>query len=189
MTDRAGYFTGDHGGRYIFVFWHSRMFVMPLVYARFYFRRKTGTARAANVLTSASGEGTLLTRIVARFGMGAVRGSSSRRGAAALLQLSTSLAEGYDVIVTPDGPRGPRHRLAPGVVFLAEKTATPVMPIEVRYTRSIRLNTWDRFEIPLPFSRVEVILHPRHHIPPLETDEAFETARQSLESALGTPGQ
>jgi len=184
MTDHAGYFTGDHGGRYIFVFWHNRMFVMPIVYSRFYFRRKTGTATAATVLTSASGEGTLLSKIVARFGMGAVRGSSSRRGAVALLELSGRIEDGYDVIVTPDGPRGPRYQLGPGVVFLAEKTGAHVMPIEVKYSRSIRLGTWDRFEIPLPFSRVDVTLHARHHIPPLESDEAFEAERQSLETAL-----
>jgi lysophospholipid acyltransferase (LPLAT)-like uncharacterized protein len=130
-----------------------------------------------------------MTQIVAGFGMGAVRGSSSRGGAVALLQLSQSIEEGYDVIVTPDGPRGPRHRLAPGVIFLAEKTGTPIMPIEVRYARSIRLKTWDRFEIPLPFSRVDVILHPRHHISQSETDEAFEHERSSLETALGVPGQ
>ncbi len=184
VTDRAGYLTGDHAGRYIFVFWHNRMFIMPLVYSRFYFRRKTGTATAANVLTSFSGEGTLLSKIVAGFGMGAVRGSSSRRGAVALLELSRKIEDGYDVIVTPDGPRGPRYQLGPGVIFLAEKTETPIMPIEVKYSRSIKLGTWDRFEIPLPFSRVDVIFHPRHHIPTLETDEAFETERKSLETVL-----
>lgn len=184
MTDHSGYFTGDHGGRYIFVFWHNRMFVMPIVYSRFYFRRKTGKPTAAAVLTSFSGEGTLLSKIVAKFGMGAVRGSSSRRGAVALLELSGRIENGYDVIVTPDGPRGPCYQLGPGVIFLAEKTATPIMPIEVKYSHSIRLGTWDRFEIPLPFSRVDVTLHARHHIPPLESDEAFEAERQSLETAL-----
>ena len=184
MTDHSGYFTGDHEGRYIFVFWHNRMFVMPIVYSRFYFRRKTGKPTAATVLTSFSGEGTLLSKIVAKFGMGAVRGSSSRRGAVALLELSGRIENGYDVIVTPDGPRGPRYQLGPGVIFLAEKTGTPIMPIEVKYSRSIRLGTWDRFEIPLPFSRVDVTLHARHHIPPLESDEAFEAERHSLETVL-----
>jgi lysophospholipid acyltransferase (LPLAT)-like uncharacterized protein len=184
MTDHAGYFSGDHGGRYIFVFWHNRMFVMPILYARFYFRRKTGNATAANVLTSFSGEGTLLSKIVARFGMGAVRGSSSRRGAVALLELSGKIEDGYDVIVTPDGPRGPRYQLGPGVIFLAEKTGAPIMPIEIQYSRSIRLGTWDRFEIPLPFSRVDVTLHPRHHIGSLESEEAFEAERQSLETVM-----
>jgi lysophospholipid acyltransferase (LPLAT)-like uncharacterized protein len=58
------------------------------------------------------------------------------------------------------------------------------MPIEVKYSRSLRLGTWDRFEIPLPFSRVEVTFHPRHHIPALESDAAFEAERQSLERVL-----
>jgi lysophospholipid acyltransferase (LPLAT)-like uncharacterized protein len=116
--------------------------------------------------------------------MGAVRGSSSRRGAVALLELSGKIEDGYDVIVTPDGPRGPRYQLGPGVIFLAEKTGAPIMPIEIQYSRAIRLGTWDRFEIPLPFSRVDVTLHPRHHIASMESEEAFEAERQSLETVM-----
>ena len=178
LHDHAGYFSGEHKGQYIIAFWHNRMIVMPLIYSRFY-RRK-----GATVLTSASREGSLVEKVVRSFGMDAVRGSSSRRGAAALLSLSDRMEAGYDVIVTPDGPRGPRYRLGPGIVFLSQRTGQPVMPIRIDYSRFIRLKSWDRFRIPLPFSRVDVTLEPLFFAQPGESGEAFEAERSRLEEAM-----
>ena len=92
-----------------------------------------------------------------RFHLRSVRGSSSRRGATALLQLSSALEGGEDVAVTPDGPRGPCYRLGPGVVFLARQTGAAILPIHVEYSRAIRLKSWDRFMIPWPFSTARVV--------------------------------
>ena len=180
LHDNAGYYSGAHKGQYIIAFWHNRMIVMPLIFSRFY-RRK-----GATVLTSASREGSLVERVVRSFGMDAVRGSSSRRGVTALKALSDRMKDAFDVIVTPDGPRGPCYRLGPGIVFLSQRTGQPVMPIRVDYSRFIELKSWDRFRIPLPFSRVDVTLEPLFFAQASESEEAFEAERGRLENAMGT---
>ena len=180
--DKAGYYSGAHKGRYIVAFWHNRMLVMPLIFKRYY-RRK-----GAYVLTSASREGSLVDRVVGSFGMRSVRGSSSRRGVTAMLTLVNRLEEGFDVFVTPDGPRGPCYRLGPGIVFLSQKTGEPVMPIRVDYARFMELKSWDRFRIPLPFSRVDVTLEPLFFAQATESEEAFEAERRRLESAMPGDG-
>jgi len=176
--DNAGYYSGAHKGQYIIAFWHNRMIVMPLIFSRYY-RRK-----GATVLTSASREGSLVERVVRSFGMDVVRGSSSRRGAAALLALSDRMKADYDVIVTPDGPRGPCYRLGPGIVFLSQRSGQPVMPIRVDYSRFIELKSWDRFRIPLPFSRIDVTLEPLFFARPTDSEEAFEAERVRLEKSM-----
>src|SRR5690606_9214875 len=118
---------------------------------------KIGTHRKAVVLASASHDGAALASAMAVFGLGAVRGSSSRRGVAALIALKRALKSGVDVCITPDGPRGPRYGLQPGVVKLAASSGAPIIPIHVRFSSAWRLNTWDRFVLPKPFSRVHMI--------------------------------
>jgi len=94
------------------------------------------------------------------FGMGAVRGSSSRGGVKALLLLRAQLREGVDVAITPDGPRGPVYEPSPGLLRLAVKTGLPVMAIRVDYERYWEIRSWDKFRIPKPFSRVHVRMLP-----------------------------
>jgi lysophospholipid acyltransferase (LPLAT)-like uncharacterized protein len=108
------------------------------------------------VLTSASHDGAALATAMGVFGIGSVRGSSSRRGVAALVGMRKALREGIDVCVTPDGPRGPRYMIQAGLVKLAETSAAPVIPIHVEYPNCWRLKTWDRFAIPKPCSTVRV---------------------------------
>jgi lysophospholipid acyltransferase (LPLAT)-like uncharacterized protein len=124
---------------------------------------------------------------MARLGMGSVRGSSSRRGSTALRELSVKIEEGYDLAVTPDGPRGPKYCLGPGVVFLAQKTGAPILPLHARYHHVFRLKTWDSFPIPLPFSRVDIILDPSITIDPSLLD--LEPERHKLEQLLKTNAQ
>ncbi|HEV7867456.1 MAG TPA: lysophospholipid acyltransferase family protein [Chthoniobacteraceae bacterium] len=179
LRDEAGYFTGQHCGPYVFAFWHNRAFVMPVVFARFY-RKRNVPPKGLVILTSASGEGTLLAQIIGRFGMSVVRGSSSRRGAAALRELTARIEGGFDVAVTPDGSRGPVYRIGPGIIFLAGKTGVPLMPIHVRYSHCVRLKSWDSFMIPLPFSRVDVVLKNAIHV----TDGDVESQRAHLEELM-----
>ena len=178
LHDKAGYYSGTHKGEYIFAFWHNRMIIMPLIFTRYY-RRK-----GAAVLTSPSREGSLVEYVVRSFGMSAVRGSSSRRGASALRALRECLDNGHDVIVTPDGPRGPCYHLGQGIVFLSQLSGHPVVPIRVDCSRFIELKSWDRFRIPLPFSRVDITLEPLFYAQPTESEEAFEAERLRLESAM-----
>jgi lysophospholipid acyltransferase (LPLAT)-like uncharacterized protein len=180
LDDRAGFTRGAHAGGCILAFWHNRLFAMPRALQLFY-----GSRKGAFALTSASGEGTVLSKILARFGIGAVRGSSSRDGAAAALELTQKIRGGFDIVITPDGPRGPRYELGPGIVFLARKSHAPVLPIHVRYSHGIELRTWDRFLIPLPFSRVEIEIGPFLFVDAEEADE-IRARQDELEMILRT---
>jgi hypothetical protein len=140
--------------------------------------------RPGSALTSASKDGEILAAFLERFNVRPIRGSSSRQGVAALLEMRRLIADGYDVAITPDGPRGPRYRLNPGIITLAQKTDALVMPIRVRYSRCWRLRTWDQFEIPFPFAKVEIELRPLQRIAASSTDEEFERERVQLEDLL-----
>lgn len=129
----------------IFTFWHGQM--LPLVAEHH---------RPTTVLISDHKDGEIITQIVSGFGCRAVRGSSSKGAARALLQLSRTLNEGNDIAITPDGPRGPRHSFAPGAVVLSQRTGSPIVLLASYARRVWKLNTWDGFEIPKPFARVTV---------------------------------
>ena len=164
--------------RIIWIFWHNRVFLMPIVYRR-HLRH-----RPIKVLTSASRDGALIARTVAHFGLGAVRGSSSKRAAAATAELLTCLETGHDIGITPDGPRGPRYQLAPGPIRLAQLTQTPLVSINLDYTRIWKLRSWDHFRIPKPFSRVTISFGPTLFIPPAAD---VETERLKVQAHLCQP--
>jgi lysophospholipid acyltransferase (LPLAT)-like uncharacterized protein len=156
--------------RTIWAFWHNRMFVVPLLW-KWHAPHRTGTA-----LASASKDGAIIASVMKHFGLMCVRGSSSRRGAAALLELKRALDAGEDVAIVPDGPRGPRYTVGQGLVFLAQQTGAAILPIHIEYSRALRLKSWDRFMIPLPFSEVRVICDELIYVAP-EADAEAERAR------------
>jgi lysophospholipid acyltransferase (LPLAT)-like uncharacterized protein len=129
-------------GNVIYAFWHGRL--LPLSYLH----RNEG----ANVLVSTHQDGEYITRVIHGLGFETSRGSSTRGGTAALRDLMATASRGVDLAITPDGPRGPRERCQPGVVFLARKLGLPVVPVGVCFRPSLRLKSWDRFMIPLPFA-------------------------------------
>jgi lysophospholipid acyltransferase (LPLAT)-like uncharacterized protein len=90
--------------------------------------------------------------------MGAVRGSSSKRGSRAFRELVELVEDGRDIAITPDGPRGPRYVLGPGAISLAQLTAAPIIPVHAKFSLCLRMKTWDEFVIPLPFSTVSVTI-------------------------------
>ncbi len=162
----------------IWVLWHDEIAMAPYLWRR-YFRRK------GVVLTSASKDGAYLASAVRVFGLGAVHGSSSRRGAAALVGLRRAARAGNDLIFTPDGPRGPRHILQGGVVKMAEAMEMCVVPVRLVYCSAWKLKTWDRFQVPKPFSRVRLVLGEPMEVERGLGDEEFELVRKSLESRMG----
>ncbi len=154
--------------------------MLPIAFERF--RRGQRLA----VLTSPSRDGGLLSAVVRRFGVESVRGSSSRRGGVALRELHSKLDEGCDVIITPDGPRGPVYTLGPGIIFLAAQTGLPLLLVQVKYERCWKLKSWDRFRIPKPFSKVVITLRPAELLGELATDEEFEEARVRFANELSS---
>jgi hypothetical protein len=163
---------------FIGTLWHNRLLLLPFVLNRFTANRH-GAA-----LISASRDGDLLADAIHRFGFDVVRGSSSRLGASALLQLSEVLAQGGDVVITPDGPRGPVYELGPGVIFLAQKTGAFVLPMNLEYSSCWRFKSWDRFILPRPFSRVRVTFGEPHHVAATSTSDEFEAERLRLQEAM-----
>ena len=119
-----------------------------------------------------------------RFDFEVVRGYSSRRGASAIRQLAEVIANGRDVVITPDGPRGPAYELGQGIVFLAQQSGAEVVPINMEYSSSWRVRSWDRFILPRPFSTVRVIFGQPHRVAATVTAEAFEQERKRLQEAM-----
>lgn len=178
IDDRAGIVGQPVARNYIGALWHNRLLIFPLVLRRFFPNRR-GAA-----LISASRDGDLLSDAIHRFDYDVIRGSSSKLGATAVLQLSDVLANGGDVVITPDGPRGPAYQLGPGIVFLAQKTGAEVLPINMEYSSCWRVKSWDRFIIPRPFSKVRLIIAPPEQIRLTSSDEEFEAERLRLEKAM-----
>jgi len=178
IDDRAGILGKPVMENYIGALWHNRLLIFPLVLRRF-FPNRPGAA-----LISASRDGDLLTDAIHRFGYEVIRGSSSRLGASAILQLTGELASGRDVVITPDGPRGPAYELGPGIVFLAQKSGASVLPMNLEYSRFWRLGSWDRFIIPRPFSKVRVLISQPLRVDATSNPAQFEAQRLRVQDAL-----
>lgn len=178
VDDKAGYLEG-RADPVIALLWHNRIFSLPPLYERRYCKQ-----RRALVLTSAGPEGSLLALVLAHFGIGAVRGSTSRRSSVALREMAMLLTEGNDLMITPDGPRGPRYRLQPGALYLAQKTGCAILPVHVEFSHYRRFRTWDGFAIALPFARVRVVIDEPFWIDASATDEELETQRLRLERIM-----
>ena len=133
--------------RFILAFWHRHLLLMPYAYR----------GRGISVLVSRSRDGELIARTVARLGIDASRGSSSRGGMAGMRSLLRRAGEGMDVAFTPDGPKGPVGVVQPGVLMAAAATGWPIVPVAIGASRARRLRSWDRFLVPLPFARVHVV--------------------------------
>ena len=166
----------------IFALWHNRLGLCMKAYHSFV-RPQHPTDHLA-ALISASKDGAFLAAILENFGVQPVRGSSSRRGAQALLELSSWAERGYDLAVTPDGPRGPSYVVQDGVMTLAQVTGLPIVAFSFRLNWKIRVKSWDRFQIPLPFARCEMFFGEPIHIPRDVTDEERARLRQKLHDEL-----
>ena len=158
----------------IYVVWHCRILVLPALYGR----------RRARVLASRSNDGDALTRYVRRFGLEAVRGSSSRGGAEALRLLARCLKQGHEVVVVPDGPRGPAEQAKPGVVTLARVSGAAIVPLALGASRQWRLRSWDAFRVPAPFARCVVRFGDPIYVPRIADRGQEESLRAEVEHAL-----
>lgn len=132
----------------IYAFWHDRIF------AGTYFFRNRGIA----VITSQSKDGEYIARFIQRLGYGAVRGSSTRGGVGALVEMIKAMRNGTPTAFTVDGPKGPRYAAKPGAVLLAKKTGNPMMPFVVECSGFWTIGSWDRLQIPKPFTRARLMI-------------------------------
>ncbi len=178
IVDRAGVLESPPEKPLLWVFWHNKLFVMPHLFER-YFPGRLGAA-----LASASKDGEIISAFLERFGIRAIRGSSSRGGGRALIEMKRAIEAGYIMAITPDGPRGPRYSISPGVVKLAQITGGLILPIHVTYSSYWQLKTWDGFMIPKPFSRIHITFDVLHEVPATVVAETFENARIHLEQML-----
>ena len=164
------------GERMIVAFWHDAIALMPLVPARL------GWPGRVNVMLSWHRDAEIAARAMARFGVAAVRGSSTRGWLGGLRGLLEARARGEDIAIVPDGPRGPRHQAKDGVVQLARSTGLPVFAFGVAARRARRLSSWDRMQIPWPFARVAIVVSEPLALP--RSESGLADARAAIEAAL-----
>ena len=178
VEDRGQILTIPVSERLIGAAWHNRLLFLPFALRRFLPQRR-GAA-----LVSASRDGAWFAKLVQRYGFDVVRGSSSRKGAAAMLQLADAIAGGGDAVITPDGPRGPAYRLGGGLIMLAQKSGAAIVPLNLEFSSYWRLHSWDRFILPRPFCKARFVLGERCHVALSGGEEGFERERECIRSAM-----
>lgn len=158
----------------IYAFWHE------CILAATYFWRNRGIV----VLTSENKDGEYIAHVIRRFGYGSSRGSTSRGAVKGTIGLIRTLKQREPVAFTVDGPRGPRHNVQQGVTWLAGYSQHPILPFHIRSSRTKTLNSWDRFQIPLPFSRLRIDIAEPIFVDKDSSEEVLESKRIELESIL-----
>jgi lysophospholipid acyltransferase (LPLAT)-like uncharacterized protein len=162
----------------IFAIWHNRLLMLPPVFDPCF------PGRQSVGLISASRDGDLIAILIERSGYGTIRGSSSRKGITALRQLVDALAAGMNVLITPDGPRGPAYEASQGVIFVAQKSGAAVVPMHMEYSNAWRMKSWDRFFVPRPFSTVRAIFGAPLRVKQTTGGAEFEQERLRLQDAM-----
>jgi lysophospholipid acyltransferase (LPLAT)-like uncharacterized protein len=171
------------GAPAVVAFWHERLPLMPILWL---LARARGDSARMHVLVSRHRDGRFIGTVLRRFAVGVVHGSSSQGGATGLRALAALLARGSLVAITPDGPRGPRRRAAPGVARIAELSGFPVLPCSAQTTRRVELGTWDGMVLPLPFGRGVIVCGPPLIVPQDGWQDALPSIEQALSDAADT---
>lgn len=164
----------DQGRPVIAAFWHQRLLMMPFLPHR----------GRVGMLISRHRDGELIARTVKLFGIDSIRGSTSRGGLSALREMVRVFRRGSNLAITPDGPQGPRHIAQIGAVELARQTGAPILPVTYSASRRKVFDSWDRFILPLPFSRVAYLWAPPLLVPREAGKEDLEEMRLILQSRL-----
>lgn len=159
------------------VTWHNRLLFFPAVFPAVLRHRTVA-------VVSASRDGQYIADLIRQFGIKSARGSSSRAGARAQLESIHALKEGYHVSFTPDGPRGPRYHMSRGPIHLASKMATAVVPVAINASRYWEIRSWDRFQIPKPFSTLTLRIGSAIPVPPDLDEGGIEFYRSLAEEKL-----
>jgi lysophospholipid acyltransferase (LPLAT)-like uncharacterized protein len=160
-------------GRYIYAFWHENILVPAYHYGR----------RDVHVLISQHADGRLIAEVVRHLGFRVVAGSTTRGGVEAVRQM-VRLSRSAHLAITPDGPRGPRRRVQPGAIYLAARTGLPIVPFGIAYAHAWRMNSWDRFALPRPWSAAACVTAQPIHVPEALGKEDLEAYRLLVEKEL-----
>ena len=166
---------------FILCAWHNRL-AYAMVAIREGIQPKTGRRMAAMV--SASRDGAFLVEILRAFDIEPVRGSTSRRGRQALLELSRQVKAGLHLGITPDGPRGPCYEIQDGILSLAQLTGLPIVPLGCQARRKVRFKSWDRFQLPWPLTRCDVAFGEPLEVPRKATDEQRNALKDDLKRRM-----
>jgi lysophospholipid acyltransferase (LPLAT)-like uncharacterized protein len=158
--------------RYIYAFWHETI-LAPLA-----------ARPPARALISQHADGELIAQVCGFMGLGVVRGSTARGGAQALMDMIRGAGEGLHLAITPDGPRGPRRELKPGLIVVASQTGDPIVPMGIGFTNALRAKSWDRFAVPLPFSTIVGVIPAPISIPSHLARGDLERYAQRVESEM-----
>ena len=158
----------------IFACWHGELLMLPYLYK--FYRKKAH----AKVLISPHFDGKLIAKTIRYFGLGTLAGSSDKNPARVLIQAIKTIKEGYDIGITPDGPKGPRHEAADGIVVMAQKAKAKVVLVEIKPTKYWQLNSWDKFTIPKPFGTIDYYASSEIDLSGME----LETARELIKKGL-----
>lgn len=181
IQDPQGAMNPSRKGSYLFAFWHNRISITPYIYA------KAMAPKPLVVMISTSKDGQLITSIAERFGIQAARGSSSKttKGIQAFLKLVRELKtkQGH-VAITPDGPRGPRYEIHPGIIHLSQASGVPIIPMSFHFSKKWELNSWDKFQIPKPFCKCTIICHNPISIPKDIDQPKLTKLTQQLKDSL-----
>ena len=180
LDDRGGILDQPNHAPVVIAFWHNRVALMA------YISRRYCPDRTLLTFISRSRDGQFITDVAARFNIKAVRGSSSRHGRSAMLAaIRASRDPKTDLVITPDGPRGPRYEIQPGIIGLAQTTGRPIVAVNYDLTWKLELNSWDRFHLPLPFSCCRVMTSDLIYVPAEATEEELAAIKLRVKSALG----
>src|SRR5687768_11024421 len=163
-----------NGGLPIYVFWHDRIFLTT------YWWRK----RRIVVMTSRSFDGEYIARFIQRFGYGAVRGSSTRGGVGAIVEMAKLMRAGGTTAFTIDGPKGPRYVAKMGSVLLAKKSGHPIVPVTMALARYWKVPSWDSFQIPKPFTKARVYVAPPIYVSTDADESELNAKRDELQAVL-----
>lgn len=158
----------------IFAFWHGDLLMQPYLYYQFRAIPK------ANVLISDHFDGQIITRIMRYFKLGTIHGSTTRGGAKVLIQGLKSLSDGYDIGITPDGPKGPRHEVSDGIVVMAQKRNAKVIVFHCLPASYWQLSSWDKFTIPKPFGSIDFYASEPIDLNGLDLVTAKDTVKKAL---------
>ncbi len=164
----------DENEAYLVSFWHGELLMQPFNYQKL---KPNGKVSA---MISEHKDGEAITRTVEYLGIHSVRGSSSRGGAKALISAIKEIKGGDDIAITPDGPRGPRHSVADGIVAISKKTNAKILIFNCRPSKYWQFNSWDKFIVPKPFGTLEFFIQEPLDISLLETEEAKKLIKEKM---------